>query len=165
MIRPWKVSHIKKRKILFDSIVIFVLLGSAVPLFLLMVFGYESPESFNYSILWAPFVLIFIYLIFVFFGVIFSIPAALINYGIISGLVKCGYYFKILKSNLVVIFVGLLNGAMIASILLLLSYSVSRNYLLDASVIIFLYAPCIISAIAFLLFQRKNFSDLGTLDK
>jgi len=146
-----------RKHILHDSIVIFIFLGSAIPLIFFLLAGsnpYVELDDLSGYIVLAVLILYFFAIL---FGSVLSIPAALLNYALIKSLMKYGCYNRLLKSNTSAILFGACNGLAIGTILFIFASIRDYKLVIEPGVAIFTHLPCVVSSVVFCLYRRKEY--------
>ena len=144
-----------RKHILHDSVLIFLFLGSAVPLIFFLLIGsnpYIDLDTISGHVVLA---FLIMYLFSILFGSLFAIPAAILNYVLIKTLIKYGYFGRFLKSSNLTFLLGFCNGLFIGSILFVVTIFNAGELELGATV--FTHLPCIVSSVVFCLYQRKEY--------
>ena len=146
-----------RKHILRDSIVIFVFLGSMIPLIVFWLLG-DNHKFDLHELAGRAVVLIILYCLAIIVGSLFSIPAALLNYGLIKFQIKYGYYNYLLKSYYSAILIGLANGLMIGTVLFIFASIRSFKLEIEPGTIILTHLPCLVSSVVFCLYRRKKYA-------
>jgi hypothetical protein len=144
-----------RKHILHDSIVIYLFVGTAIPLlFYFFDAGIPSLNIDKYKNGIIGFVILYVYGLF--FGAFLSIPAALLNYVLSKYSFKNGWQNKFFATKRKTVLYALLNGIIIATTFYIIFLVFTKIIVFGMPAVAFLYAPCIVSSIVFCLYRRKN---------
>jgi len=148
-----------RKHILHDSVLIYLFIGTAVSVTLILLgmdIESDSPlltiDNSRNSL--AAFAILYVYGLI--FGSPISILAALFNYSLSDFSFKKGWHNNFFHSKRTTVIYGVLNGFTIATPFYLIFIIGAQQFVFGMPAIVFLYAPCIVSSVVFCFYRRKN---------